>query len=173
MRQHRRLRAAARSLRCSSVCVALFAVPFWGWHVPAFFDATLANQEPNDVEHVTFLAAGLLYWSQTMDSLPLRRRLPNWWTIGYLVAGAASMWVVAVILGFASHPLYAPYTVLAVRPGGISALTDQQFAAATAWVPSSMPFEIMLDIIIYRWLVDDERRADAAVAAFDPTRSGS
>jgi hypothetical protein len=50
------------------------------------------------------------------------------------------------------HPLYAHYAALAIRPGGISALTDQQLAAGVMWVPGSISFTIAALICFYRWL---------------------
>ena len=44
------------------------------------------------------------------------------------------------------------------RPGGISALTDQQLAAGVMWVPGSLAYGLVLFIGVYRWL-DPERAA--------------
>ena len=66
-------------------------------------------------------------------------------------------WVLAITLVLVAHPIYAPYAALAHRPGGISALTDQQLAAGVMWVPGSVPYAIALFIGLYRWL-EPERR---------------
>ena len=153
--------------------LAALALGFWSWHLPYLFDLALHNLYVHDLEHITLLVTGLLYWSQTVDSAPLKRQLGTWSLAGYLVAGTAVMWVVAVTLGFSGHAWYAPYFHLASRPGGISALTDQQWGAGVAWVPAALPFEIMLDVAVLQWLRDDERRADAAVAAYRAEQAGS
>jgi cytochrome c oxidase assembly factor CtaG len=59
------------------------------------------------------------------------------------------------------------------RPGGISALTDQQWGAGVAWVPAAIPAEIMLDIAVLQWLRDDERKADAEVELYRRTQATS
>ncbi|HVC39019.1 MAG TPA: cytochrome c oxidase assembly protein [Candidatus Dormibacteraeota bacterium] len=158
--------AVRHFFRYPATCLAALALTFWVWHVPYVFDIALQNNFLHDVEHLTLLASGLLYWSQTVDSAPLKRRLGTWPLAGYLVAGTAAMWVVAVSLGLSGHAWYAPYYNLASRPGGISALTDQQWGAGVAWVPAALPFEIMLDVAVLQWLQDDERRADDAVAVY-------
>lgn len=158
--------ALGRFFRLPAVGLGSLALTFWVWHIPPVYDLSLANQTIHDFEHLTLLVSGLLYWSQTVDSYPLRRQLPTWPLAGYLVGGAAVMWVVALTLGFASHPFYAPYYDLASRPGGISALTDQQWGAGVAWVPAALPFEIMLDVAVVQWLREDQRRSDAEVAAW-------
>ena len=58
-------------------------------------------------------------------------------------------WVLAVVLGFASHPLYGHYAALAHRPGGLSALADQQLAAGIMWVPASIPYTIAVLVAAY------------------------
>jgi cytochrome c oxidase assembly factor CtaG len=137
------------------------AATFWTWHLPYVFDHALHSAPLHDIEFFTLLVGGLVFWSQTVDSYPLRRQLATWPLAGYLVAGTAIMWVVAVSLGLSVHAWYAPYYDLAARPGGISALTDQQWGAGVAWVPAAIPAEIMLDIAVLQWLRDDERKADA------------
>jgi cytochrome c oxidase assembly factor CtaG len=51
------------------------------------------------------------------------------------------------------------------RPGGISALTDQQVAAGVMWVLGSLAYTITFLIGFYRWLAPD-RSAGRASAAF-------
>lgn len=159
------------ALRTPAVGLGALAVTFWTWHVPYVFDLALHNAFLHGFEFATLLLGGFLYWSQTVDSYPLRRHLTTWPLAGYLVAGTAVMWVVALSLGFSGHPWYAPYYDLTSRPGGISALTDQQWGAGVAWVPAAIPAEIMLDIAVLQWLRDDERRADAEVELYRSNQS--
>jgi putative membrane protein len=159
-------RTVGHLLQMPAVGLAALALTFWTWHVPYVFDVALHNAFLHGFEFATLLLGGLLYWSQTVDSYPLRRHLMTWPLAGYLVAGTAVMWVVAISLGFSGHAWYAAYYELASRPGGISALTDQEWGAGVAWVPAAIPAEIMLDIAVLQWLRDDERRADADVALY-------
>ena len=41
---------------------------------------------------------------------------------------------------------------MASRPGGISAIADQQIAAGIMWVPGSIPLLIVLFVYCNRWL---------------------
>ena len=61
-------------------------------------------------------------------------------------------WILAVVLALAPHPLYAHYAHEASRPGGISALADQQIAAGIMWVPGSITFLIVMFAYVHRWL---------------------
>jgi putative membrane protein len=141
---------------------SLFArpVPAWiafnvvlvAWHIPALYDATLADKAVHDLEHATFLVAGLLFWLQVIDSRPVRARLGYGARAVYVTAALLVSWVLAIVLAFASSPLYHAYSGLAHRPGGLSALADQQLAAGMMWVPGSIPFTIAIVWALYRWL---------------------
>ncbi len=72
-------------------------------------------------------------------------------------------WLLAIVLVLAPHPLYAHYAALAHRPGGISALTDQQLAGGMMWVPGSLAYTVAAIIGVYRWL-----EPDSAAAAHGP-----
>jgi cytochrome c oxidase assembly factor CtaG len=61
-------------------------------------------------------------------------------------------WVLALVLGIASTPLYSGYALLHARPTGISALADQQLAAGVMWVPGSVPLTIALLFAAGSWL---------------------
>ena len=65
-------------------------------------------------------------------------------------------WVLAVVLALAPHPLYDFYAHQASRPGGISAMADQQLAAGIMWVPGSITFVIVIFVYVHRWLTPPE-----------------
>jgi cytochrome c oxidase assembly factor CtaG len=145
-------------------------VPAWiafngvlvAWHLPALFDLTLSNEAVHDLEHATFLVAGVLFWLQVIDSKPVRARLGYGARAVYLTGALLVSWVLALVLAFASTPLYDAYAQLTNRPGGLSAIADQQLAAGMMWVPGSIPFTIAIVWALYRWL---EPTADPSVAA--------
>jgi len=53
------------------------------------------------------------------------------------------------------HPFYSYYANLASRPGGISALADQQLAAGVMWVLGSVAYTVTFLVGFYRWLEGD------------------
>jgi cytochrome c oxidase assembly factor CtaG len=90
----------------------------------------------HDLEHVTFLLFAVLLWAQVLDSPPLRARLSQINRVYYIVASAVVGWMISLVLIFASSPLYPFYAHLAHRPGGISALADQQLAGGMMLLPA-------------------------------------
>jgi putative membrane protein len=127
---------------------ALFNATMIVWHVPALYDVALRTGGLHVLEHCLFFGTGLLYWGVAFDSA----RLAAWWRIAYLTTGMLVGWLIALVLAFATLPLYSAYAMLAHRPGGLSAIADQQLAAGVMWVPGSLAYTVAIIVLVYRWL---------------------
>jgi putative membrane protein len=147
------LRAFSRWLGRPVPSFVAFSVVLLGWHVPALFVATLESTTLHAFEHTLFFCTALLFWKQVIPSAPLRIRLQAPQRIVFLIGGMIVSWALAVVLALAPHPLYSYYADLSSRPGGISAMADQQLAAGVMWVPGSVTFLIVLFVYVHRWLV--------------------
>ncbi len=130
----------------------LFNVTFVAWHIPGAYNLTLTSSSVHDVEHAMFFFIGLLFWARVIDPGPLRPRLIWPARIAYVVSAMVVGWVLAITLVLVPHPIYPHYAALTHRPGGISALTDQQLAGGVMWVLGSLSYGIAMMIGIYRWL---------------------
>ena len=136
-------RAAARVFSLGAplarpvVALVLMAATLAAWHVPALYDETLRNNLVHQAEHLSFVVTALLFWAGILGAPPLRARIGGAERCLYLVLAMIPGWVLAIVLAFARTPLYsyAPH-----RPGGISALADQQLAAGVMWVPGSIAY---------------------------------
>jgi putative membrane protein len=153
------VRAAFGSLRNPYVAFVLASVVLAVWHLPALYDLTLRSDAVHYTEHALFIATGLLFWLQVLDSPPLHPRLTALWRAGYATAGAATGWVLALVLAFAQTPIYPAYAALTRRPGGISALGDQQLAAGVMIGVGAVPFSIAVFVLVYQWLDEERPRA--------------
>jgi cytochrome c oxidase assembly factor CtaG len=145
----RRLAHAAGSPVGSLV---LFSVVLLAWHVPALFDATLSSSAVHALEHTLFLLVAVLFFKHLIGSPPLRAPLGDVARVLFAVAGMTVSWLLAVVLALAPHALYSHYADLPTRPGGISALADQQLAAGVMWVPGSVTFVVIIFVYLHRWL---------------------
>jgi cytochrome c oxidase assembly factor CtaG len=156
-------RALARARFAAPIRALARPVPAWllfnatviGWHIPGLYDATLRSGGIHDLEHAMFFFTGLLFWARVIDPGPLRPRLAWPGRIAYVLGAMIVGWIIAITLVLVPDPLYSPYVLLAHRPGGISALTDQQLAAGVMWVPGSLAYAIAMIIGFYRWLEPD------------------
>jgi putative membrane protein len=122
------------------------------WHIPAAYNATLTSNAVHQGEHAMFFFLGLLFWARIIDPGPLRPRLVWPARVAYAVGAMVVGWILAITLVIVPHPLYAHYADLTARPGGISALTDQQLAGGIMWVLGSLSYTVAMLIGFYRWL---------------------
>jgi cytochrome c oxidase assembly factor CtaG len=154
------LRALARPLPAWLLFSAVLVV----WHLPAAYDATLRSSTIHDCEHAMFFFTGLLFWAHVVDPGPLRPRMAWPMRVAYVTGAMVVGWVLAIVLVLVPHPLYHHYAALATRPGGISALTDQQIAGGMMWVPGSIAYTIAVLAAVWRW-VEPESPAPVRHAA--------
>ena len=152
------LRRAARFVAEPLPSWMIFNLTFLAWHLPGLYDAALRYSAIHALEHALFFSTALLFWTRVVDSPPWRSPLSEAGKLIYLGTTMIAGWVLAVVLALAQSPIYSAYADQATRPGGISALVDQQLAAGVMWVPGSLSFAIALVVITYRWL---EPRAPA------------
>lgn len=133
------------------------------WHVPALFDLTLRNTGVHALEHLLFLATGVLFWAQVIDGPLLRKRMDNLTRVVYISVAAVVSWILSIALTFAPSALYIGYARAAARPGGLAALADQRIAASVMLVPGSIAFLIAGLVYLHRWLDDEQRETKRPV----------
>jgi putative membrane protein len=140
----------------------LVALPLWllgymAWHVPALYDAALEHHALLHLEHLTYLATGLLLWWPVLQARP--------WSLS---AGAKSAYLFAafvfasplgLLMALLPSPLYDFY-VDAPRLWGLSPLADQQIAGLTMVVSESVVFFTMFAVYFVRFMAEESREAE-------------
>jgi putative membrane protein len=145
--------------RAATVVVLAFSIDLLVWHVPAIYNATLRIASVHDLEHLTFLVVGLLFWDQVISPVKATGRLSLLGRAVVVLLGMFVSWGLAIVIGYATHPLYA----YPAPSGGLSLLADQEIAAGVMWVPGGTPFLIALLYLGIRWFEVDDRSATSAV----------
>ncbi|MEA2637745.1 MAG: putative rane protein, partial [Chloroflexota bacterium] len=146
--------------RAATVMVVVFSVNLLVWHLPPIYDSKLRSASMHDLEHLSFLVLGLLFWDQVISPLQAPGRLSLIGRATVVIAGTFVSWALAIAIGYASHPLYA----YPKPTGGFSLLADQQIAAGVMWVPGSTPFLIALLYLGITWFDVEDRKPSAVVA---------
>jgi cytochrome c oxidase assembly factor CtaG len=145
----------------------LFAGVMWGTHFSPLFDAALENPWLHDLEHVLFIVTALLFWWPAIARDPAPWRMPHPGRVMYVFLQMPQNTFLAVVILFASAPLYSHYATLN-RPWGPSALVDQQLAGAVMWLAGDVLFIAAIIAIVAGWMRFEERdsaRADRRAAA--------
>ena len=133
----RPLRAFLRFLLNPYVAFAVWAAVLAGWHYPPAYDYVLENQLAHDLQHITFVLAGVLVWIQLVD--PARRgELRRVGRVALAFALFACGQILSDVLIFSSEPLYPAYAAQDERLFGISPLLDQQLAGVVMMVEQTL-----------------------------------
>jgi cytochrome c oxidase assembly factor CtaG len=148
----RSFRVVGRTVSRPAVAFALMTAALAVWHVPSLYDAAVRSESVHILEHVCFLATALLFWGALLEAPPVRARTDDLHRAAWFGAALLPSWILAIVLAYATTPLYGAYASLAHRPGGLSALADQQLAAGVMWVPGSLAYLIAGIYFFYRWL---------------------
>jgi putative membrane protein len=145
--------------RAATVVVLAFSVDLLVWHVPSIYNATLRIASVHDLEHLTFLVVGLLFWDQVISPIQASGRLSLLGRAVVVMSGMFVSWGLAIVIAYATNPLYA----YQAPSGGFTLLADQEIAAGVMWVPGGTPFLIALLYLGIRWFEVDDRTASSAV----------
>jgi putative membrane protein len=160
------VRAIYRRVSNPKVIWILAAGNLWLWHYPGLYDLTLRNHLVHHLEHTLFLGLGIAFWAYVIDQHPFHSRLTSLGRAAYVFLAMVQSWSLAAVLSFATGPFYA-YAQLPWRPGGISALTDQQLGGGMMWVPGAITYSIAFVALLFRWLADEDARPQAALTTID------
>jgi putative membrane protein len=127
----------------------------WFWHIPPLYDAALEYGAVHVLEHLSFAAAGALYWWHLISPIRSRFRLPGLGPIAYMVVTKVLVGFLGVALAFYPEQLYA------YGPGGerwgMSPLDDQQVAGLIMGLEQSIVMGIALAYLFARMLTESER----------------
>jgi cytochrome c oxidase assembly factor CtaG len=173
-----RLRILAHPL----VAFPLWALNFYFWHIPVFYDAAYGGAAVHALEHASFVFFGCLMWMPIFGPLPK----PSWFNAGWKVAYVVAVRFAGAILGnvlmWSGTVLYPKYAA-GEAYWKLSPLADQSTAGVVMMVEGTFLglgllawvfFEVsregiekqrLLDLAMERGVELDEARAQRAVAA--------
>jgi putative membrane protein len=119
------------------VSFLVWAAVFAAWHYPPAYDYVLTHQAVHDLQHVTFVIAGILVWAQLVDPAG-RGELRRSGRIALAVALFVCGQILADVLIFSYEPLYPAYAAQDERLLGLSPLADQQLAGIVMMVEQTI-----------------------------------
>jgi len=130
----------------------LQAVVLWVWHAPALFDHALESDGWHAAQHISFVAASLLFWVAMLD--PRR---------GGCLLSAACLFLTSLVEGalgalmsLAQSPWYSAYAGMGLSGIGLDPTTDQQLAGLIMWIPGGVVHGAAALVLLYRWLSTSE-----------------
>ena len=156
-------RAWARLVNPWSATV-IFSGVLLVWHIPTLYDATLTTEPIHVVEHLSFIAVGIIFWWPIVD--PMRGSDRQRWVgtfpkIAMLVASGVPPTVLGLIFTVAPHPFYQFYA-RAPRLWGLSPDVDQQLAGVVMFGAGNLIYFAAVVLIFWRVFGDPARDEEEA-----------
>lgn len=136
--------------------VFLYTAAMWVWHVPALYDAAARHAGVHVLEHLTFTAAGFLYWWHLLSPVSTRLRREGTTPIVYMLSTKLTVGFLGIALTFAPSALFAYYTR---QPHwwGIAPDGEQALAGAVMALEQAVVMGIALAVLFVRMLEQSER----------------
>ncbi len=151
----------ARATPVRALTHPLVAMPLWLgnyalWHVPALYDAALRHPASLLVlEHLLYLATGLLLWWPVWHDAP--RRLSSQGRAAYVFAGFVLSAPLGLVLALVPSPIYDFYAGAPERLWGLSRIADQQLGGIAMASEQAIVFFAIFAFWFARFLADEDR----------------
>jgi putative membrane protein len=147
--------------------VVAYVGAMWLWHVPYFYDAALEHAGVHVLEHLSFAAAGLLYWWHLLSPIRSRLRLGGMGPVLYMASTKLLVGLLGILLAFSPELIYDGYGSAGTRLG-LSPLDDLHVAGLIMALEQSLVMGVALVYLFVRMLSEADRedeRADRYEAA--------
>jgi putative membrane protein len=136
------------------VALAVWLGTYVVWHLPWAYDAALEHPRSLlHVEHLCYLAAGILLWWPVFQDVP--QRLSSGGKALYLTAAFFFASPLGLLLSLLGRPIYTFYEH-APRLWGIDALRDQRIAGVSMTVEEAILFFCVVAYYVVRFFQDEE-----------------
>ena len=129
------------------------------WHLPPLYDATLRSESLHVVEHLTFIAAGVvLFWPVLrVTSATSRWQLSPGAKLLYLLVATIPQDGVALALLFSRDPFYEFYTHVPRLLPTLTPIIDQTVAGAVLMVLGKLTMAVCGLAVFFSWFGDEQR----------------
>jgi putative membrane protein len=134
------------------------------WHLPALYNATLANENIHIVEHLMFIGSGLLLYWPIIDATSAHStwHLSPVGKLIYMLIATLPQDGVALVLIFSRVPFYQFYVTAPRVIEGFTPLIDQTMAGSVLMILGKATLAVAALTVFFRWF-GGEQRADRGI----------
>jgi putative membrane protein len=141
--------------------VIAYVGAMWLWHIPTFYDAALRHPYVHVVEHLSFAAAGLLYWWHLLSPIRTRMRLGGMGPVLYMGSTKLLVGLLGILLAFAPELIYDGYGTTG-ETWGLTRLEDLHVAGLLMALEQSIVMGVALVFLFVRMLAEADREDERA-----------
>ncbi len=147
--RRRALRAIGSVIAHPVVAWMICTVILYLWHIPAMYEAALADHNVHIAEHLSFMFGYTLLWWPAMSPSALLPALSPGGRMAYLFLATIPMKGLGALITMSDYVLY-PFYAQAARVGGLDPLTDQRLGGLIMWLPGGLVFWVTIGIIFFQ-----------------------
>jgi putative membrane protein len=165
----RRVHALER--RAGFLAHPAFAVVFYAgamavWHIPALYDVAARHSGIHALEHLTFSAAGFLYWWHLLSPIRSRLRIGGMGPVAYMLSTKLLLGLLGIVITFSPGAIYSFYDH-GPTFWGLSHHDDQAIAGLVMALEQSIIMGTALAVLFSRALSESNREAERAERLLD------
>jgi putative membrane protein len=127
-----------------------------GWHVAAAYELALEHTWAHQLEHTTFIVAGIAFWWYVIEPVPPRHRLQGMAALAYVAGAKLTLGGLGIALAFSPKAIYDTYEQ-APRTWGLSPVEDLNVGGLVMMLEQSIVLVIFFAIVFARMLDKSER----------------
>jgi len=129
------------------------------WHLPQLYDATLTSESLHVIEHLMFIASGVvLYWPiLNATSAHARWQMSPGAKLLYMLVATLPQDGVALVLIFSRVPFYEYYAHAPRLVPSLTPLVDQTVAGAVLMILGKAMLAVAAAAVFFRWFGADHR----------------
>lgn len=143
-------------LKRPTVAVPVYVLVLYGWHFAVLFEAAVQYPLVHGLQHMSFVAIGVLVWWSAVE--PKRRRLRGaLWKVPYIIGARMAGMLLGMSFVLIRVPIYTGVYAEGDRGHGFSALGDQQTAGAMMVSLDLLIMVFALCFFFYRAAQDADR----------------
>jgi cytochrome c oxidase assembly factor CtaG len=143
------------------VAFLAFNVAVIFWHVPKMYDLALSHPTVHELEHISFLFGGLLFWWAIIEPVPRHHKLRTGFALGSIFLSMLVAEALGAILSLDGSVIYPFYNQTSPL-WGLSQLNDQQYAGLLMWVGGGLLYLGIIFTILVRSFGHEEYHASMA-----------
>ena len=152
------------------IAFATFNVIFSGYHLPRFYDISLASQYAHAAFHVVFIVTALLTWWPVLSPLTELPSLSPLLQMIYLFAQTLPSQVLGALLTFSGRPRYDWYITAPRVWDNLTPQADQQVGGLIMWVIGGTFFLAVFVFVFSRWVAANDAKDRRSARAMGRAR---
>lgn len=133
----------------------LHGLAVWVWHIPALYDAAVADEGLHALQHAIFVGTSSLFWWGLLYGRYGRAGYGA--AVFYVFTTVIHTGLLGAILTFGERPFYPIYLGPA-HTRGVDPVADQQLAGLVMWIPAGVILTLFGLGFFAAWIGAAERR---------------